>query len=376
VQTPLDESLHGFLVRQQLLHMHKFDPKGVIGADGNWRKAPFAHREVLHLFEKFDDLFLLEAIDVNIQLGEQNYQFFDGPDAYLSQISAIFFDGARRESVSGSSRAIKYCHKCIEDMLRENGFGYFRHYWNSKRWCYTHNESFRVIKSGDYKTSVALVRDILSGKKVPSWKLCKSKPASHKRNDNQFKRDNSLKFFYPIRAVKCSARIIAKCLIENKSDLNEYGLPVELDWLNLWTRNLIFSPTNSMDFYRAKNDLELLMVLLQQFTPLVNFIERNFDYYKLGVGPRKQLSEVILAPKKRACHECETQCCRVKIEKAMLIDRPNLNYLVEHSTSLRRLAFQQLHLPVTGTHAWSPIKIKNYIEKEELELGVSMKVTS
>jgi len=376
VHTPLDESLHGFLIRQQLIYMHQFDPKGVIAVDGGWRHTPFSHREVLHLFEPFDDLFLLEAIDVNIQLGEQNHQFLDGADNYLSSISAVFFDGARKGNASGSSSAIKYCHKCIEEMLRENGFGYFRKDWGGKRWCYTHDVSFRTIKSSCYKTSVELVRKLLSGKKVPSRELCKNQPAPHELNDNQFKREHSLKLFYPIRAVKCSAKVIGKCLIENQSDLSEYGLPVGVDWLNLWIRNLVFAPINSLAFYTAENDLERLMVLLQQFSPLVNLLDRNFSYYKLWVGPRKQLSEIILAPKNRACNDCKNQLCRVKMEKAMLIDRPNLNYLVENSTSLRRLAFQQLHLPVTGVHPWSPIKIKNYIEKEELESSVVMKITS
>ncbi|MEZ8740543.1 hypothetical protein AB6E21_10980 [Photobacterium swingsii] len=142
MNTPLDESLHSFLIRHQLAYTHKFDPKGVISSNGGWKRIPYAHHEVTKLFEKYSDLFLLEAIDVDIQLGERNHQFFDEPDSYCLSIHMTFFQGFQNRYISNGQLPITYCPDCIKEMIRENGFGYFRKNWGRESWCDNHDIAY------------------------------------------------------------------------------------------------------------------------------------------------------------------------------------------------------------------------------------------
>ncbi len=363
MNTPLDESLHSFLVRNQLIHMHKFDPKGVIAKNGRWRVSPFAHHEATHVFEKYDDLFLLETIDVDIQLSSRDHRFFDAPDSYCLSIQRTFFEGRHSCPPSGEMMSIAYCPRCMKEMIKEIGFGYFRKSWRSGHICRIHGTALHTINSESYETSIKAVRKLLAGKKVPS-KVLAHVPELNRKPEASSQR---LRLFYPIRTVECSARVIGLRLAKCRDELMSMGFQIEEHWIRRWLRGLVDSQIDSKEHKQARAHLGHLMSVLQNFKPLADFINKEFSYARLWVGPRKQLSEILLLPKERQCSTCENKQCGERIADSQEVDNIDLQYLTVNSTSLRRLGFQQMHLPSTGPHLWSPIRIKDWESKEEIK---------
>ncbi|HCH0917954.1 TPA: hypothetical protein NKP32_003601 [Vibrio parahaemolyticus] len=152
MNTPLDESLHSFLLRHQLVSTHKFDPKGVISIDGRWREEPFAHKDT-HIFYKFDDLFLLETIDVGTLLSGTHHQFFDVPHAYCLSLESTFFKGKRTVGKPKGGLPITFCSSCIKDMIRDRGYAYFRKNWEHDGKCEFHDIPLSCLTATDYKST-------------------------------------------------------------------------------------------------------------------------------------------------------------------------------------------------------------------------------
>ncbi|MEZ9269559.1 hypothetical protein AB9R79_23825, partial [Vibrio splendidus] len=260
---------------------------------------------------------------------------------------------------------IVYCPDCIKDMIRENGFGYFRKNWGRENWCDNHDIALHHLESNNYRSSVKLLKKLLLGESIGSKVIKGASPKKRKAIDEDIEH-SPLKLFFPVRTVECSARRIGLCLAENWSELLGMNLPIEPDELLILIRWLVYSSSDSHEFFKAKINLGRLIAIFQKFLPLVDLFNNDFSYVRLCVGARSELSEIVLVPKDRDCLSCDNKKCVAQMNGAKEIENIDFSYLVHNSTSLRRLSFQQMHLPRTGPNLWSPIQIKNWIEVDKL----------
>lgn len=63
-----------------------------------------------------------------------------------------------------SASPITYCPNCIDESIREFGFGYFKTVWWRSVWCRRHRKKLKVIQPSKEKTMSALILETLSGK--------------------------------------------------------------------------------------------------------------------------------------------------------------------------------------------------------------------
>lgn len=350
MNTPLDESLHSFLIRHQLAYMHKFDPKGVISIDGRWRNEPFAHQDT-HIFYKFDDLFLLEAIDVGTLLSGTHHQFFDVPHAYCRSLKPTFFKENMTKGKSKGGLPITFCPVCIKGMIRGRGYAYFRKSWEYDGKCEFHNTPLSCLTTTDYKSTVKAVKRLLTGKNVPSDEIVRV-------GIRNFTESERVNLFYPIKTVACVGKELGICLARHMGELlSSKWLPLDVkDMINL-THTLISSPIDSREYKHGCKLLGQIMVLLQNFKPLADYLNHNCSYVKMLGGARNQLAEIVLVPKKKACDSCSDLFCKKRIKKSHYIKHLDADYLAETSTPLKRLGYQQNILQSTGKYLWSPIII-------------------
>lgn len=348
-----DESLHSFLIRQQLMCSSRFDPKGVISRDGKWACFPYAHMEVRHIFERFNDLFLLECVEKGKEDVIRSDQFFALPGLYCKSMESTFFrEKGERYKKTEAFLDITYCPQCIKEMIHKCGHGYFKKKWNDCDWCDTHDIHLRKIETDSYKTSVKLVQELLHGKDVPSCISIysqESKVEGKKTNDEE-----SLKLFYPIHATVCSARAIGNFLWQYQKVMQDY-FPF---MTNEKLYRLMSPRVHISNFYiEAMNLGTYELASLQQFVNLVDYLGDEFSYYEVSVGPREQFSEILLIPDHSRCEGCPVSRCKSLVKKAKKVDSDCREDMLKKSTSYNRFIANVSEIRIAGELPWSPIII-------------------
>lgn len=119
---PFDESIHSFLLRTQLCYDQNVKPIGVITSTGKWAIVPYANKELNHLFHRFADHQLLEAIDVSLSINGQGNTLFASPSFYVDRIEKTFFHNCKTSAGVGFTGNIRYCSDCIKEGIEKLGY--------------------------------------------------------------------------------------------------------------------------------------------------------------------------------------------------------------------------------------------------------------
>lgn len=366
---PLDESIQGFLLRQQLVFAKKFDPKGVITKDGQWYSEPYAHHEVLHIFHRFDDFFLLEKIENGKPKSSQGYGFFDSPSAYCESLNSTFFAGEKKNIVSKRRKqAIYFCPECVSFAISEFGFGYFKHDWLNTKWCHEHKIALYCIKPVSYQKSVLAVQLIIRGD-IPDGAFPAVNAQPNLSVIPEEKKPASPEFLFPVRAVDCMIESIGAWLLENLAHLPKLHASSSHTFWRKMALTILFRETDILGFMDAAEVFDVVLFNLNRHKDFSSYIESSVEYLKVPVSPRKQFTEIVMAPKKRNCIKCSRYTvCEAAEKNIEIVDEYiDIQFFFKHSTSFRRFAFEQGFIIATGDTKWSPFEINTSMSTEEIE---------
>ena len=162
-QAPLDETLSSTLLRVLLAYEPNIKPIGVIGKSGNWVDAPFINKGYEHLFYRYSDNELLEIIDSDLLISGKGNGLFDDPTLYTHRIASTFFSGRKTRGRVSSSNKIRYCLPCIEDGIRNNGYGYFRGFWKLSYKCLIHDKPLKELPELGFTKALIAIKKLLKG---------------------------------------------------------------------------------------------------------------------------------------------------------------------------------------------------------------------
>lgn len=369
-QSPLDESLHSFLVRTLLAHDPNVKPVGVISESGCWIREPFIHEGYEHLFSQHPDHLLLEMIDISKRINGKGNLLFDNPANYASSIEETFFSGQRLRKNYHTNHPIKYCLSCIEEGIQEVGYGYFRHFWSYSNICLIHEKSLCQLPELSFSKTISAVKSLLGGKGHKDAIVL-----NHSENDYLQRRSSGTKqkwnstgkYFFPIKfSVDCLMPKFARSVYHNHSDFRNENLKslakrVSSDYVKRYDRE------REYDYKINFSSIYLICASLEpQY--LDAFYANHIALVRLELGPRKQgrLREIFAKNKDSDCAVCRSRDCPLKGQTELrLVDAKSIDskYLYENSYMLSRIAMRGRPVAWVGDSPWAPIDVHPVLEK-------------
>jgi hypothetical protein len=356
---PYDESLHSFLIRNQLLHDPETKPVGVISKSGGWLQSPFAHRSVQNIFHNYSDHELLERIDIDIQVDGQENNLFDCPVSYSLCIEKTFFsDREPLKYVSGVGREIRYCIDCISESVEKSGYGYFKFFWDKAAYCLVHSKQLKQLPLLGSKVALDLVKSILRGcdpneaKTIPQCVV----PI------NSISKNILRNYFFPIKMTDCLKGAFSRWLFRNLDRLsNDFWKYYERQYVSETCLHVM----NKSEFYRVatKNLSSIFIILVNSESLLITSFYYEFaGFFSIQIGPRKQgvLKEIISKNGASNCGTCRVKSCpmkQVKDASEVNISSMNLEYILQNSYSLMRVALQFRTLVAVSPVPWGAYNV-------------------
>lgn len=336
INIPQDESLHSFLIREQLIYSDKFDPKGVITADGMWRSQPYAHSSVVSLFEKYQEEFLFNLLNTNTDFYLGSNPIYS-PTLFINKLHSVFFAG---EHVKSKSKIeIKFCVSCIEAAIRKYGYGYFKNEWSNSSFCRIHNNYLMYLPATSYKQAIDNLILVISGR-IPYISKIEKKATKFRFFDSAIKRKNDDYYVFPIKVMLCTLDDIGFWMIKN--------LSTELGFINVFDfpEQLIETIEALLHIYRGNKELN-------------EYIYKKMEFWKIKISAKGELTEIVMVPKHKECSSCMHQniCDLQNLESDYISDNLNLYFLSQHSLTLRKYISNQTGFLGVMRYPWQPLLI-------------------
>jgi hypothetical protein len=164
-----DESVQSWFFRQGLISGEsKFG--SVIGTDGKWYFTPCMLKEWIVNLDSIPDLDLLRFLRKS-GIANKKAGMFDNPVDYLEQMS-ILDPIDKTDSLSKGQIPIRYCKECIEEAIKEIGYGYLKATWLSNIHCSVHDVNLTELTTKSRKDTVIEINLALAG--LPTFSSKKS----------------------------------------------------------------------------------------------------------------------------------------------------------------------------------------------------------
>lgn len=273
-----DESIHSFFLRVML--RAGLEDFTTIITLGGWGEIPSIPYDVRHELNKYDICFLFELFEKQFHLG--NCQgLFDNRLSYIHPFNEAFFPD-KKKSFCGSRLPLRFCRRCIEEQLLNEGFTYFKLDWLSVGFCNVHYTPLHKIRDG---LSFSKTRDTLKSIILAEWNEVSdsiSIEASHpavfgkKSNSGNFIEKTSVSF------TPCAKRDLIKYFMKRADyypegcfSVADYGLISEIQ------RNMVFNK-NKMDLIETQLEDAYEYELEKNYSLLMGFCKKNLKINKIS----------------------------------------------------------------------------------------------
>lgn len=359
---PSDESLHSFVLRNQLMFHPEIKPIGVMNHSGAWRDPIFVSKGIQHLFYAYQDHELLHLIGAHARSNMIHMRLDRFPGISSESIERVFFHDNEKLKKGGCSIRVSFCEMCIKESVSEFGYGYFKDEWSYKCECFKHGKELRQLPIDSYSRNLKRIKNILKGEVLESF-FCDSPDFSGnlRREDHVKKMHN--KKFYPVKAAKCALTSFSEWLALNREHLSERE-----DEPLVALSSLINKPTflerNFYKFDLAENVAEACRIIEDENPELIkSYFDDCVEVRRVNIGPRKQgvLVELVSKRKGMSCAECgESYCYMKERDDHELID----NYVVDLPFILKNsyANLKSLDVKLFGSNLWSPFTFNSEVK--------------
>ncbi|HDZ9500319.1 TPA: hypothetical protein RUZ94_003222 [Vibrio cholerae] len=164
-----NESVQSWFFRLALLSGQQQFEK-VVGTNGEWHSTPTLTDGCSLDWESIPDKELLSFLRKS-GIANQEAGMFDNPTLYVNDMLIATSTMYGRPSRKGAI-PVRFCIECIKTSLKINGFGYFKADWLSATKCAVHNVNLEEITSGNRKSAVLSIKQVLSGRGTPESQTC------------------------------------------------------------------------------------------------------------------------------------------------------------------------------------------------------------
>lgn len=164
-----DESVQSWFFRLTLLSGQQQFEK-VVGANGEWHSTPTLTDGCSLDLESIPDKELLSFLRKS-GIANKAAGMFDNPTVYINEMLTVTSSMYGKPNRKGAI-PIRFCSECIKTSLEKNGFGYFKAEWLSTTKCAVHNVNLEEITSGNRKSAVLSIKQVLSRRGVLESQAC------------------------------------------------------------------------------------------------------------------------------------------------------------------------------------------------------------
>lgn len=308
-----DESVQSWFFRHALISGEsKFN--SIIGTNGKWYFTPNLVKGWVVNIDSIPDLDLLLFLRKS-GIANKKAGMFDNPVDYLREMS-IVNPSENSYSASKGQISIRFCKECIEESIKENGFGYLKATWLSSTQCATHSTHLIQLTSVTRKDAVKDIQLALAGCPTHS-----SKTSCDLDKDNNLYKETTHESPYHI--MPCLLRDFymwaskenTDPLLENTHPLFKYE-----HWAFLYSYG---AKKEISDEFLHQKYLYFKQTYPSQFK---KFLDRNAEVkeYKFSFRQKHSLSEMLLKSKSQNCSKClrwaSTNYCPIKPIKVVKLD--------------------------------------------------------
>lgn len=161
------ESIHSIIYRTHVVNGIS-DFSNIVTSTGGWTSFPRILKNTLHLYEPIDDLQFLNLLR-DLGLAKITNKMFKQPLAYRKELEIFFGDSNATTKVNQRTKKIKYCLKCIQEHIRDYGYGIFKSIWYFNDMCFLHDIPLNVITESKRKDVVLALAAIYRGEQPTNF---------------------------------------------------------------------------------------------------------------------------------------------------------------------------------------------------------------
>ena len=294
-----DESIHSLIYRTHVINGVS-DFSNIIVSSGGWASFPKILKGTLQFYEPVDDLKFLNLLR-DFGLAKITNKMFEDPLAYREDLERFFgcYEGARK--IKQKSSQIKYCLKCIQEHIKEFGYGIIKITWSENYFCPIHETDLYILKTSNRRESLEALSDILRG--IHSNKYKKLSDTSECFQDYKDYRD-----YRDYRDCRHEKKIdnLAPCL---RDVLKKY---ISMNWKSF--------PQGTLDKnYSSENQVTRPFMMEKIYNRLQESNYADFHHFwsehaevknvHTGVINRSSIKEIIIKNFKANCQNCKYLRC-------------------------------------------------------------------
>ena len=165
-----DESIHSLIYRTHMLNgISNFT--NLVGSTGCWTSFPKILQGTLCYYKPIDEPLILSLMQ-QVGLAMKPQSMFDNPMGYIDEFFDFFRLATYPKSRSFRNKKIKYCLNCIQDSIKQIGFGYFNVNWYYGDFCSKHNRPLLYIKATNQKSAINLLHLVYLGRNPKDYGEC------------------------------------------------------------------------------------------------------------------------------------------------------------------------------------------------------------
>jgi hypothetical protein len=282
-----DESVQSWIYRN-IYVSGSFDFSTVIGPKGEWRAYPTFNDDCnfdKNLIEDVDFLAFLRRSG----LANKSADFFENPVDYLADIERVFDKRINSLKATSGSRPVRYCRYCIEEVMKEYGFAYFKSCWLSETECSVHSRVLYEINALGRKENEVLIQEILGGIDIPAEFRGKAK----KRKVDVTSHNNDIQF----HMMPCFQSDLYRWALCERRDYSRGMDDVEFHYPDGRRKSAgksVFSKAYYFYLYQHPKQFA-------EFFEATNEIKE----YRFGFMQRYTLQEKLLKSKRHNCSKCD-----------------------------------------------------------------------
>lgn len=355
MQDILDESIHSFIFRRLSLRSDKFYPDTIVTKDGQWRLFPQVRMEDAHLFHDLGREFLFQLVSRNLWINYQRDSLFNHPERYFWPVDNIFYPSKSKAYLPRRQpKAISFCSECINDEIKNYGFGYFKDTWNYESYCDKHKKGLKALKVNKRRAAISNIQRILRGETLEDHLLEDSMNYSYQDKSNP-------SLFYPIKVSRCVVFDLGYFIREEAEDLELVDPRLDyLEWMQLGGRLQTKSMEGDSEFF-SLNDSPIDLILNEENQFIQQFIKDNMLLVLQPMGKKNEYQEVMMIPNNYNCNTCvQRDKCVTSLMtyEELNVDDVDFDFLLDNSTVMKWLKSENYMIKTTGNKIWSPIEIQ------------------
>jgi len=351
-----DESIHSLIYRTHVINGIS-DFSNIITIKGGWASFPKILKDTLQFYDPVDDLKFLNLLR-DFGLAKITVKMFKEPLAYREDLEKFFGCSKSNKRIKQKSKQIKYCLKCIQEHIRDFGYGIIKLTWGSNDQCFEHSIPLYYISESNRKDAILALEAIYRGEQPKNYAITKY-ISDYFYDPREYYHSSDIDYIAPCLEQEFKVFIQNKRFEFSEKVSETVGISVNGQYTS---ESYLKQPYMMQKIYNA------LKITNEQVFNV--FWKKHVESQRVfaGVINKRSIKEKLFKEKSANCQRCSHYSCGANLSIIKPITSPKLLY--QCISSIINIENNAFALGIIDRTDWNGVKKLSKQKLNELhELG-------